>query len=39
MSDYPEYAQFLIESGIDSISLNPDVAVENKLRIAKIEGK
>lgn len=24
-SDYPEFAQFLVEQGIDSISLNPDV--------------
>ena len=23
-SDYPDFAQFLVESGIDSISLNPD---------------
>jgi pyruvate,water dikinase len=23
-SDYPEFAQFLVEQGIDSISLNPD---------------
>lgn len=26
-SDYPEYAQFLVKAGIDSISLNPDSVV------------
>ncbi len=38
-SDYPEYAEFLVKNGIDSISLNPDVALETKLRIAKIEKR
>jgi len=27
-SDYPEFAQFLIETGIDSISLNPDTVLK-----------
>lgn len=27
-SDYPEFAQFLVEEGIDSISFNPDVLVK-----------
>ncbi|MEP2667831.1 MAG: phosphoenolpyruvate synthase [Cyclobacteriaceae bacterium] len=26
-SDYPEYAKFLVESGIDSISFNPDAII------------
>ena len=26
-SDYPEFARFLIEIGIDSISLNPDSVI------------
>ncbi|HCM76526.1 MAG TPA: phosphoenolpyruvate synthase [Cytophagales bacterium] len=26
-SDYPEYARFLVESGIDSISFNPDALI------------
>ena len=26
-SDYPEFAQFLVEQGIDSISLNPDTVL------------
>jgi pyruvate, water dikinase len=38
-SDYPEYAEFLVREGIDSISLNPDVALETKLNIAKIEKR
>ncbi len=38
-SDYPEYAKFLVELGIDSISLNPDVALETKLKVARLEGK
>lgn len=27
-SDYPDFAQFLVDSGIDSISLNPDSVLE-----------
>ena len=27
-SDYPEFAQFLVQAGIDSISLNPDVVMK-----------
>jgi pyruvate,water dikinase len=27
-SDYPEFAQFLVEEGIDSISLNPDTVLK-----------
>lgn len=27
-SDYPEFAEFLVESGIDSISLNPDSVID-----------
>lgn len=26
-SDYPEFAEFLVECGIDSISLNPDSVI------------
>jgi len=36
-SDYPDFAAFLVESGIDSISLNPDSIVEVKNRIADME--
>ena len=38
-SDYPEFAEFLVECGIDSISLNPDVAIKTLLIIAKKESK
>jgi pyruvate,water dikinase len=37
-SDYPEFARFLVEEGIDSISLNPDAVVHTRLAIASLEG-
>ncbi|MBL1203016.1 MAG: phosphoenolpyruvate synthase [Nostoc sp. GBBB01] len=37
-SDYPEFAQFLVEEGIDSISLNPDSVLKTMLEVAKVEG-
>lgn len=36
-SDYPEFARFLVEQGIDSISLNPDVVVKTTLDIVRLE--
>jgi pyruvate, water dikinase len=36
-SDYPEFAEFLVSIGIDSISLNPDSIVPTTLRILKLE--
>jgi pyruvate, water dikinase len=36
-SDYPEFARFLVEEGIDSISLNPDVVVKTTLQVLEIE--
>ncbi len=36
-SDYPEFAEFLVEQGIDSISLNPDTVIKTTLIIAKKE--
>jgi pyruvate,water dikinase len=36
-SDYPEFAQFLVQEGIDSISLNPDSVLKTLLAIADIE--
>ena len=36
-SDYPEFAQFLVEQGIDSISLNPDVALKTTLHVLEVE--
>lgn len=38
-SDYPEFAQFLVEQGIDSISLNPDSVLKTMLSIAETEAK
>ncbi len=37
-SDYPEFAAWLVEQGIDSISLNPDVAISTAIRIAAVEA-
>jgi pyruvate,water dikinase len=37
-SDYPEFAQFLVETGIDSISLNPDSVLKTLLMVAEVEG-
>jgi pyruvate, water dikinase len=37
-SDYPEFARFLVERGIDSISLNPDSVIKTRLEIAKVEA-
>jgi len=36
-SDYPEFARFLVELGIDSLGLNPDAVLKTKLDIAKLE--
>ena len=36
-SDYPEFAAFLVEEGIDSISLNPDAVIDTRLRVAALE--
>ncbi|MEM8804965.1 MAG: phosphoenolpyruvate synthase [Cyanobacteria bacterium P01_G01_bin.38] len=38
-SDYPEFTQFLVEQGIDSISLNPDSVLKTTLAVAEIEHK
>ncbi|MEF8878802.1 MAG: phosphoenolpyruvate synthase [Candidatus Thermoplasmatota archaeon] len=36
-SDFPEFAEYLVECGIDSISLNPDTVVKTRLTIADAE--
>jgi len=36
-SDYPEFARFLVEQGIDSISLNPDAVMKTTLTIVETE--
>ncbi len=38
-SDYPEFAAWLVGEGIDSISLNPDVALATTVRVAAAERK
>jgi len=37
-SDYPDFARFLVEEGIDSISLNPDAMIATRLEVARIEA-
>jgi pyruvate,water dikinase len=38
-SDYPEFARFLVQCGIDSISLNPDTVLRTTQDIVALEGK
>jgi pyruvate,water dikinase len=38
-SDYPEFAAFLVECGIDSISLNPDAVLPTLRGVALMEEK
>ncbi|MDY7107920.1 MAG: phosphoenolpyruvate synthase [Planctomycetota bacterium] len=38
-SDYPEFAEFLVEAGIDSISVNPDRVMNVLEHIARAEGR
>jgi pyruvate,water dikinase len=38
-SDYPEFAEFLVERGIDSISLNPDSVIRTLPRIVDAEQR
>jgi pyruvate,water dikinase len=38
-SDYPEFAEFLVELGIDSISLNPDSVIQIVKTVALAESK
>jgi pyruvate,water dikinase len=37
-SDYPEFARFLVERGIDSISFNPDVILRGMASVAAAES-
>ena len=36
-SDYPEFAQFLVKEGIESISLNPDTVIKTIIKIHETE--
>jgi pyruvate,water dikinase len=38
-SDYPEFAEFLVQCGIDSISLNPDAVLRTTLAVLELEEK
>lgn len=38
-SDHPDFAEFLVEAGIDSISLNPDSVVQVTRHVAEREGR
>lgn len=38
-SDYPEFAEFLVEQGIDSISINPDTVMKITLRVVEVEKR
>ncbi len=38
-SDFPEFAEWLTEQEIDSISLNPDTAIKTAFSIARAEGR
>ncbi len=38
-SVYPEFTKFLVESGIDSISVNPDVVAQTRRLVAQVEQR
>jgi pyruvate,water dikinase len=38
-SDYPEFCEFLVKEGIDSISVNPDVAIKTIMLVAEAERR
>lgn len=38
-SDYPDYVEFLVEQGIDSISLTPDSAIRARQNVADAESR
>ena len=38
-SDYPEMAEYLVEIGIDSMSLNPDTVLKTTKRVLDLEAK
>ena len=38
-SDHPQFAKFLVEQGIESMSLNPDSVIKTTIAVAKVEQK
>jgi pyruvate,water dikinase len=38
-SDFPEFADYLVGCGIDSMSLNPDVVLSTRLSVATLEKR
>jgi pyruvate,water dikinase len=38
-SDFPDFAEFLVESGIDSMSIIPDTVIKTRMIVAKKEQK
>ena len=36
-SDFPEFAEYLVQCGIDSMSLNSDVVLQTRIRVADLE--
>jgi pyruvate,water dikinase len=38
-SDFPEFADYLVRCGIDSMSLNPDVVLATRLSVAELEKR
>ena len=38
-SDYPEMAEYLVEIGIDSMSINPDTVLKTTLHVLEVEKK
>lgn len=38
-SDHPEFAKFLVEQGIESMSLNPDSVIKTTIAVANVEKK
>ncbi|NNF53770.1 MAG: phosphoenolpyruvate synthase [Acidimicrobiales bacterium] len=38
-SDYPDFAEFLVQEGIDSISVTPDVIAKTVKIVAEVEGR
>jgi pyruvate,water dikinase len=38
-SDHPDLAEWLMQEGIESVSLNPDTVVDTWLRLAKSKAR